>query len=136
MAAPRLIFVAGPNGAGKTTFYETFLRGSGLPFVNADRIAAALGVSSPEAAQLADAARVQRATTGPKTKPKPKPPPPMPKPPDLPKFWYARLPLPLHPPIRLPPHPPLHRPNRRPPLPPIQSQSFLWILSSANSCSS
>ena len=41
MAAPRLIFLAGPNGAGKSTFYETFLRDSGLPFVNADRITAA-----------------------------------------------------------------------------------------------
>jgi predicted ABC-type ATPase len=59
MAAPRLIFAAGPNGAGKCTFYETFLRASGLPLVNAHRIAAALGVSNLEAAQVADAARVQ-----------------------------------------------------------------------------
>src|SRR5580658_7456879 len=64
MAAPRLIFVAGANGAGKSTFYETFLRGSGLPFVNADRIAAALGASIPEAAQVADAARVQLLADG------------------------------------------------------------------------
>jgi predicted ABC-type ATPase len=64
MAARRLIFVAGPNGAGKSTFYETFLRASGLPFVNADQIAAALGVSNPEAAQVADAARVQLLADG------------------------------------------------------------------------
>ena len=51
MAAPRLIFLAGPNGAGKSTFYETFLRDSGLPFVNADRITAALGISNREAAE-------------------------------------------------------------------------------------
>lgn len=59
MAAPRLIFIAGPNGAGKSTFFETFLQASGLPFVNADRIAAALGISAGEAAAAADAARAQ-----------------------------------------------------------------------------
>jgi predicted ABC-type ATPase len=59
MAAPRLIFLAGPNGAGKSTFYETFLRDSGLPFVNADRITAALGISNVEAAAAADKARAQ-----------------------------------------------------------------------------
>ena len=56
---PRLIFLAGPNGAGKSTFFELFLRESGLPFVNADRIAAALGISDAEAAAAADAARAQ-----------------------------------------------------------------------------
>lgn len=56
---PRLVFLAGPNGAGKTTFFETYLKGSGLPFVNADRIGAALGISDLEAAAAADAARAQ-----------------------------------------------------------------------------
>jgi predicted ABC-type ATPase len=64
MAASRLIFLAGPNGAGKSTFYETFLRDSGLPFVNADRIMAALGISNLEAAQAADGARVQLVADG------------------------------------------------------------------------
>jgi predicted ABC-type ATPase len=64
MAAPRLIFIAGPNGAGKSTFYETFLRDHGLPFVNADRITAALGISNLEAAEAADAARVQLIADG------------------------------------------------------------------------
>ena len=64
MAAPRLIFLAGPNGAGKSTFYETFLRDSGLPFVNADRITAALGISNLEAAEAADKARVQLIADG------------------------------------------------------------------------
>jgi len=59
MSSPRLIFIAGPNGAGKTTFYEAFLAPSGLPFVNADRLAAALGVTDTEAAAAADAARAQ-----------------------------------------------------------------------------
>jgi len=57
MAAPRLIFLAGPNGAGKSTFYAAFLQDAGLPFVNADRIAAALGVSDAEAAAAADQTR-------------------------------------------------------------------------------
>ena len=59
MSSPRLIFIAGPNGAGKTTFYEAFLAASGLPFVNADRLAAALAVTDAEAAAAADAARAQ-----------------------------------------------------------------------------
>lgn len=57
--APRLVFLAGPNGAGKSTFFEAFLKESGLPFVNADRIAAALGISDFEAAAAADVARKQ-----------------------------------------------------------------------------
>jgi predicted ABC-type ATPase len=56
---PRLLFLAGPNGAGKSTFFEAFLKGSGLPFVNADQIAAALGISDTEAAAAADATRKQ-----------------------------------------------------------------------------
>jgi predicted ABC-type ATPase len=38
----RLDLIAGPNGAGKTTFYERVIAPArpGLPFVNADRIAA------------------------------------------------------------------------------------------------
>lgn len=56
---PRLIFLAGPNGAGKSTYFELFLKDSGIAFVNADRIAAALGISDAEAAAAADAARAQ-----------------------------------------------------------------------------
>src|SRR5580698_3861130 len=61
---PRLLFIAGPNGAGKSTFFELFLKESGLPFANADRIAAALGVSDTEAAAAADAARKQLMAEG------------------------------------------------------------------------
>jgi predicted ABC-type ATPase len=57
MSAPRLIFLAGPNGAGKSTFHEAFLQSMGLPFINADELVAALGISSDEAARAADAAR-------------------------------------------------------------------------------
>jgi len=64
MAAPRLIFLAGTNGAGKSTFYETFLRDTGLPFVNADRLTAALGISNLEAAKAADNTRVQLIADG------------------------------------------------------------------------
>lgn len=61
---PRLIFLAGPNGAGKSTFFEIFLKDTGLPFVNADRIGAALGISDAEAAAAADAARVHLLAEG------------------------------------------------------------------------
>jgi predicted ABC-type ATPase len=36
------VFLAGPNGAGKSTFFTEYLAPLGLPFVNADRVAAAL----------------------------------------------------------------------------------------------
>ncbi|MDE2939391.1 MAG: zeta toxin family protein [Chloroflexota bacterium] len=47
----RIIIIAGPNGAGKTTFSREILTGdqAGLPFVNADTIAAALNPANPEA---------------------------------------------------------------------------------------
>ncbi len=57
MPAPRLIFLAGPNGAGKSTYYRTFLRTSGLLFVNADELTRKLGVPNAEAAKFADGAR-------------------------------------------------------------------------------
>ncbi len=49
---PIVIAIAGSNGAGKSTFYETFLADSGLRFVNADAIAAALNLSAYEAAEV------------------------------------------------------------------------------------
>ena len=54
--------IAGSNGAGKTTFYEAFLEPRGLPFINADRIAAALLPDSPNSVSLqaAEAARLLR----------------------------------------------------------------------------
>ena len=57
MNSPRLIFLAGPNGAGKSTFYETYLKTSGLYFVNADRFTAALAIPNTEARSVADAIR-------------------------------------------------------------------------------
>ena len=50
---PILIVIAGPNGAGKTTFYESHLREVGLPFINADRLAADAQVDAMTAALLA-----------------------------------------------------------------------------------
>jgi predicted ABC-type ATPase len=44
--APILVMLAGSNGAGKSTFYESYLSGLGLPFVNADLIAAELRAGS------------------------------------------------------------------------------------------
>ncbi len=54
---PLLIALAGSNGAGKTTFFEAHLADTGLRFVNADNLAAELGIPPYEAAQLADAIR-------------------------------------------------------------------------------
>jgi len=44
VANKEILIVAGPNGAGKTTFALTYLRveARGLPFLNADMIAAGL----------------------------------------------------------------------------------------------
>lgn len=51
--------LAGPNGAGKSTFYESFLSALGLPFLNADVLAALTGMGAYEAAaRIADASRV------------------------------------------------------------------------------
>lgn len=56
--SPFVITLVGSNGAGKTTFFETFLRHTGIPFVNADEIARRLGLEDPyEAARLADLLR-------------------------------------------------------------------------------
>jgi predicted ABC-type ATPase len=54
---PIIIALAGSNGAGKSTFYESFLADTGLRFVNADVLAAALEVGAYEAAELATAIR-------------------------------------------------------------------------------
>jgi predicted ABC-type ATPase len=50
---PIVVAVAGPNGAGKSTFYHSHLRGSGLQFVNADVLAAGLGIHAYAAAKQA-----------------------------------------------------------------------------------
>ena len=52
-ARPLIVAIAGPNGAGKSTFYEAVLKPVGLRFVNADVIAAELGIDAYEAADLA-----------------------------------------------------------------------------------
>lgn len=46
---PVLLVVAGPNGAGKSTFFDEYLDGLGLPYVNADRIARILREATPAA---------------------------------------------------------------------------------------
>lgn len=59
----RLDLIAGPNGAGKTTFFERVIAPGrpGLPFVNADRIAAVRFPDDQEA-RAYDAARIADAT--------------------------------------------------------------------------
>lgn len=54
---PIVVALAGPNGAGKTTFYRTYLRSSGLRFVNADELALKLGIDSYKAAKAAGVLR-------------------------------------------------------------------------------
>jgi predicted ABC-type ATPase len=54
---PTLIVIAGPNGAGKSTFYLSHIAELGLPFVNADLIAASLEMDAMRAAEVA---RIQR----------------------------------------------------------------------------
>ena len=59
MAAPLLILLAGPNGAGKSTFYESHLKGLGLPFLNADVLARDTGLDAYSAADTVAAIRDQ-----------------------------------------------------------------------------
>lgn len=61
---PRLVMLAGPNGAGKSTFFATHLADKGLPFINADRIAAELGIEAYEAAGIAEAIRMRLVNEG------------------------------------------------------------------------
>jgi predicted ABC-type ATPase len=56
---PIMVALAGPNGAGKTTFYRTYLRPSGLRFVNADAVALDLRIDPYKAADVADRLRRQ-----------------------------------------------------------------------------
>jgi predicted ABC-type ATPase len=54
---PIIVAVAGPNGAGKTTFYNANLKRSGLPFLNADVVAAGLEIDPYEAARTVERLR-------------------------------------------------------------------------------
>ena len=54
---PLIVAIAGPNGAGKSTFYNTYIRRTQLPFVNADVLAASLEVDAYRAAGIAEEIR-------------------------------------------------------------------------------
>ncbi|MFM8494379.1 MAG: zeta toxin family protein [Planctomycetia bacterium] len=56
-ARPVVVVLAGSNGAGKTTFFHAHLADAGLRFVNADDLAAEMGIGAYEAADLAAALR-------------------------------------------------------------------------------
>jgi predicted ABC-type ATPase len=58
-ARPLIVALAGPNGAGKSTFFEAHVQPSGLRFINPDDIATRLGIGANEAAELADALRIE-----------------------------------------------------------------------------
>jgi predicted ABC-type ATPase len=64
VSAPRLVVLAGPNGAGKSTYYRAYLKKSGLMYLNADDIAAKLGLSVGESARTADAVRTELLDSG------------------------------------------------------------------------
>jgi predicted ABC-type ATPase len=59
-ARPILIAIAGPNRAGKSTFYNGQISYTGLPFVNANIIAAETGIGAYEAAEVAESIRQER----------------------------------------------------------------------------
>jgi predicted ABC-type ATPase len=59
-ARPILIGIAGPNGAGKSTLYQAHISYTGLPFVNADILAAEAELGAYEAAEVAEAIRRER----------------------------------------------------------------------------
>jgi predicted ABC-type ATPase len=59
-ARPILIGIAGPNGAGKSTLYYTQISYTGLPFINADILAAEAEMGAYEAAEIAEAIRRER----------------------------------------------------------------------------
>lgn len=56
-ARPILVALAGSNGAGKSTFFHAHLADAGLRFVNADDLAAEMGLGAYEAADLAASIR-------------------------------------------------------------------------------
>lgn len=56
-ARPIVVAFAGSDGAGKSTFFHAHLAGVGLRFINADDLAAEMGVGAYEAASLATTLR-------------------------------------------------------------------------------
>ena len=54
---PVLLAIAGSNGAGKSTFYHAHLAAAGLPFLEADHLAAELDLDPYAAAELTNALR-------------------------------------------------------------------------------
>jgi predicted ABC-type ATPase len=54
---PLVVALAGSNGAGKSTFFHAHLADAGLRFVNADDLAAEIGLGAYEAAELAASIR-------------------------------------------------------------------------------
>ncbi|GAA4402233.1 zeta toxin family protein [Tsukamurella soli] len=67
---PLLYLLAGPNGAGKSSYVrDVLIPGTGLPFINADEIAAERWPDAPvehayEAARIAEAQRRELISTG------------------------------------------------------------------------
>ncbi len=56
-ARPIVVALAGSNGAGKSTFFHSHLATAGLRFINADDLAAEMGLGAYDAADLAASIR-------------------------------------------------------------------------------
>lgn len=56
-ARPIVVALAGSNGAGRSTFFHAHLADAGLRFINADDLAAEMGLGAYEAADLAASIR-------------------------------------------------------------------------------
>jgi predicted ABC-type ATPase len=63
-ARPIIVALAGPNGAGKSTFYEAFLSGTDLRFINPDNIARQMAIEPHDAASLAEGLRQALVSAG------------------------------------------------------------------------
>lgn len=63
-ARPIIVVIAGPNGAGKSTFYNAYLSGTDLRFINADEIARLMDLGAYDAADLAEALRQELVAAG------------------------------------------------------------------------
>lgn len=56
-ARPIVVALAGSNGAGKSTFFHSHIANAGLRFINADDLAAEMGLGAYDAADLAASIR-------------------------------------------------------------------------------
>jgi predicted ABC-type ATPase len=61
---PIIVAIAGPNGAGKTTFFQVYIAGTGLHFINADHLSRSMNLESYAAAKMAGEIRLHLVNIG------------------------------------------------------------------------